>query len=132
MNRNMIGAAASAAWIEQHGLDASRTPHWYVEITIPTDSPGVQFEINIYPEEWGVIFRREHRVSSLRVTDIPFIHGLDEHRLLPDLPPLDRIDDLLALLERREGLAFHRARATVRSNLNRATSMVRAWLVGKR
>jgi len=127
-----IGAAASAAWAEQQGLDVSRTPHWYVEISVPTDSADTRFEINVYPEEWGVVFQRGNRVSSIRVTDIPFVHGLDDHRLLKDLPELAKIDDLLASLERRYDVAFHRTRATVRSNLIRATAIVRPWLVGQR
>ena len=127
-----IGGAASAAWIEQHGLDVSRAAHWYVEISIPTDSADTRFEINIYPEEWGIVFRRGSRVSSIRVTDVPFVHGLDDHRLISQLPALERIDDLLGLIEQRYDVAFHRMRATVRSNLPRATAIVWPWLVGAR
>lgn len=78
------------------------------------------------------MFRRGHRVSSIRVTDVQFVHGLDDHHMLKDLPDLTKIDDLLALLERRYDVAFHRTRATVRSNLVRATAIVRPWLVGQR
>jgi hypothetical protein len=127
-----IGAAASAAWIERQGLDVSATPHWYVEIAIPSDDVDTRFEINIYPEEWGIVFRRSTRVSSIRVTDVPFVHGLDDHRLLSHLPALEQIDDLLALLELRYDVAFHRMRASVRSNLVRSTAVVRSWLVGAR
>ncbi len=126
------GAAASAAWLEARGLDTTRTPHWYVEITIESDSPDVRFELNIYPEEWGVVFRRGARVSSIRVTDVAFVHGLDEHGLLSQLLGLDRIGDLLVQLERRFGLTFLRTRATVRTNLVRATAVVRPWLLGSR
>jgi hypothetical protein len=133
MNRiTTLGAAATAAWVRQHGLDVARTPHWYVEISVPTDSVDIRLEINLYPEEWGVVFRRGNRVSSVRVTDVPFVHGLDDHKLLSELPELARIDDLLAVLERRYDVAFHRTRVTVRSNLTRATAIVRSWLVGQR
>ena len=126
------GAAESVAWIDHQGLDTSRTVHWYVEISIPTESADTTFELNIYPEEWGVVFRRGPRVSSIRVTDVPFVHGLDEHRLLQELPGLDRIDTLLASLERRYEIEFQRARAAVRTNLVRATAIVRPWLVSQR
>lgn len=122
-----MGAAASAAWTEQHGLEV-----WYVEISIPTDTEDTRLELNIYPEEWGVIFRRGNRVSSIRVTDIAFVHGHDDYRLLHEVPSLDRIDDLLALLERRHDIAFQRIWTTVRSNLIGAPSIVRSWLVGPR
>lgn len=127
-----IGAAASAAWLEQLGLDASRAPQWYVEITIPTDDSDVRFKINIYPEEWGVMFRRGTRVSSIRVTDVPFIHGVDDDHLLPDLPALDRVGDLLANLERRFTLVFDLSRMRARSNFARATAIVRAWFNAQR
>jgi hypothetical protein len=126
------GAAASAAWIEQQGLDVSRTPHWYVEITIPSDEPDTRFELNLYPEEWGIVFQRGSRVSSIRVTDIAFVHGLDDHRLISQVPPLERIHDLLGLIERRYDIALFRMRANVRSNLARAVAVVRPWLVGAR
>jgi hypothetical protein len=129
---SITGAAATAAWAQKHGLDTTRTAHWHVEISIPTDVADTLFEINIYPEEWGIVFRRGSRVSSIRVTDIPFVHGHDDHRLLALLPDLEKIDDLLAVLERRYDVAFHRARATIRTNLVRAATNVRPWLVGQR
>jgi hypothetical protein len=129
MNR-VIGAAASAAWISRHELDVSKEPHWYVEISLPADVVDTRLEINIYPEEWGVIFRRGNRVSSIRVTDIPFVHGNDDHRLLSEIPALDEIHALLRNLEGRYDFAFQPTKATVRSNLVRATAIVRPWLVG--
>jgi hypothetical protein len=123
-----VGALASGAWLEQRGLDASRVPHWYVEITIGTDSPDTRLEVNIYPEEWGFVFRRGQRVSSIRITDVAFVHGVDEHRLLAETPSLERICDLLATLERRHAMTFLRDRPSVRSNLVRATSVIRPWM----
>jgi hypothetical protein len=128
----ILGAAASAAWIEARGLDATRVPHWYVEITVESDSLDTRFELNIYPEEWGFVFRRGTRVSSIRVTDLPFVHGPDEYQLLAQTPELGDIVDLLDQLERRFDLTFQRYRATVRSNLVRAAAVVRPWLAGSR
>lgn len=126
------GAAASAAWCQERDLDVTDVSHWYVEIAIPTDIDDTRFEINIYPEEWGVVFRRGVRMSSIRVTDVPFIHGRDEHRLLAVLPALERIGELLSSLERQYDVAFHRERAAVHSNFARATMIVRRWLIGSR
>jgi hypothetical protein len=123
-----IGAVASSTWLAQRGLAASRVPHWYVEITIASDTPDTRFEINIYPEEWGFVLRRGVRVSSIRVTDVAFVHGLDDYQLLQDTPSLEGIGDLLATLERRHGMTFLRDRPTVRSNLVRAAAVVRSWL----
>src|SRR5689334_10664491 len=46
------GAADSAAWADQRGLDISRAAVWYVEVTIPTDLDDTRLEINIYSDEW--------------------------------------------------------------------------------
>lgn len=76
-----LGSRASAAWLEQRGLDARQTPHWYVEITLAARhaSDEVAFELNIYPEEWGYVLRAGSRVSSIRVTDVVFVHGKDDY-----------------------------------------------------
>jgi hypothetical protein len=126
-----IGALASQRWLEERGL-ASSTTHWYVEITMRpwNDEQGTTvLTVNIYPEEWGVIFRHNYKASSLRVTDEPFVHGRDDFTLLADLGELTGLGDLLVKLERRFGFAFDRAHATVQSNIRRATPVVRGWLV---
>jgi hypothetical protein len=125
-----LGSRASAAWLEQRGLDARQTPHWYVEITLAARhaSDEVAFALNIYPEEWGYVLRAGSRVSSIRVTDVVFVHGKDDHQLLPLTPELDHVGELIALIETRTLVAFRRSRAAVRSNLVRASSVVRAWL----
>ena len=124
-----VGALASAAWLDEQDLGNARVPHWYVEISITTAPPtAAQFELNIYPEEWGFVLRQGSRVSSIRVTDEPFVHGRDDHKLLAANLELARIGTLLAQLEVRIGAPFNRAQAQVRSNLQRATPIVRAWL----
>jgi hypothetical protein len=127
-----LGSQAAAAWAAQVGLDVAGTPHWYVEIELHTDPVEAQLDLNIYPEEWGVVFRRGNRVSSIRVTDVPFVHGKDDHGLLTGLPELARFDELLAMLERRYDVVFQRTHPAVRSNLRRALASVRPWLVGSR
>jgi hypothetical protein len=127
---NTMGARATAAWLEERGLDPHNTPRWYVEVTLEAldAARDVRFELNIYPEEWGYILRVGPRVSSIRITDVAFVHGKDDHQLLSLTPELAKIGDLIALIETRRMVAFRRTRATVRSNLTRAASVVRAWL----
>lgn len=127
-----MGARAAATWAAQVGLDVAGTPHWYVEICLHTDPNDAQLDLNIYPEEWGVVFRRGNRVSSIRVTDVPFVHGKDDHGLLTGFPELAQFDELLAGLERRYDLVFQRTQPAVRSNLRRALAGVRPWLIGSR
>ena len=125
-----LGARASDRWLRERGFDASPNPRWYVEITLhPQEiAEDATFELNLYPEEWGYMFRRGAQVSSIRITDVPFVHGRDEHRLLGSTPPLEEIGTLIALLEKRHAITFQRTQASVRSNLTRAASIVRAWL----
>jgi hypothetical protein len=123
------GASESARWLEERGLDTSRVTRWFVEITMETnDLAPSKFELNIYPEEWGFILRSGPRVSSLRVTDVPFVHGRDDHHLLDRVTSLDRIGELVARIESEQEIKFQRRDAVVRSNLVRASSVVRSWL----
>lgn len=124
-----LGAAASAKWLEARRLDAKNVPHWYVEIAIGSDIADTGIDVNIYPEEWGFVFRHGARVSSIRVTDIPFIHGRDDFGLLRDTPELEHLGELLAVLERRLDIKFHRVRPTVKANVDRAAAAVGRWLV---
>jgi hypothetical protein len=122
----ILGAAESETWLDERGLVP--VPHWFVEIEVATDEPNVCIVVNIYPEEWGFVFRRGPHVSSIRITDVPFMHGADDDSLLPDVPRLERLDELLIKLERRFGVTFQRSAAVVHANLIRATAVVRAWL----
>jgi hypothetical protein len=126
-----LGAAASNRWLADRRLESTAS-HWYVEITIDTDVLDVRFELNIYPEEWGFVFRYGRRVSSIRITDVAFVHGRDEHQLLSKTPPLERIGELLADLEQRYGVTFAHKSAIVKSNLIRATATIRPWLLAPR
>lgn len=125
-----LGARASAAWLEDLGLDTGRVPRWYVEVALAAvdEDDDLRFELNVYPEEWGYVLRAGTRVSAIRISDAPFIHGRDDHQLLPLTPGLSRIGDLIAVIETRRIVAFRRSQAMVRSNLVRATSVVRTWL----
>ncbi len=122
---------ATTQWIEQCGLATLNTPSWYVEVSISTAREDTRCELNVYPDEWGVIFRRGIRVSSVRVTDVAFVHGRDDDNLLRVFPSLDRVRNLITLLEHRFDLAFDRAGSAVHSNLTRASAIIRGWLLEK-
>lgn len=122
----ILGAAEGEAWLEERGL--TPVPHWYLEIEVRTDDPQTSMTINIYPEEWGFVFRRGLRVSSIRITDVPFVHGADDDRLLAQTPSLETFGELLAKLEQRFDVTFHPLTALVHTNLIRAAAVVRPWL----
>ena len=124
-----MGAMASAAWLRERGLDPADSPHWYVEITLVAgDPPLAHVDLNIYPEEWGYVLRVANRVSSIRITDEPFVHGSDDHRMLATTPALANFGELIRDIESHRGLAFSRSGASIRTNLTRGTPIVRAWL----
>ena len=120
-----LGAEAAHRWRLALGL--ASVPHWFAEIAIPADRDA-QFDLHLYAEEWGFTFARASRTSWIRVTDIAFVHGRDDHGLLARTPDLLAIHLLLAELERAHGLAFHRDTASVRTNLPDATNVIREWI----
>jgi hypothetical protein len=125
-----LGAVASRAWLEARGLEPRGDAGWYIEVDLRADLPGARFELNLYPEEWGFIFRVHPRMSSIRITDLAFVHGLDEFRLLDRTPRLEQLAILLAALEHEYMLRFDHDGASVRTNLDEVhtTAAVRAWL----
>lgn len=124
-----LGALASRAWIDRHGI-AGPFDGWFVEIQLRADVPDVRFELNVYPEEWGFVFRIGKQVSTIRITDVPFVHGVDELKLLPRTPTLDELPGFLATLQAEHGMQFDGARATVHTNLDepRVSAVVQTWL----
>jgi hypothetical protein len=115
-------------WLHDRGLNAAKTPRWFVEIEVPTNVEGSRIEINIYPEEWGFVFRYGARVSSIRVTDVVFAHGRDDYQLAGKTPSLDHLGELLRAIEESHHVVFERNQPTIRSNLARALPVVRGWL----
>jgi hypothetical protein len=132
------GTLAAGAWLTERGLRApSRT--WDVEIgldvvttpaTIDFDERhATRFQLLIYAEEWGFRFTHAGQTSWIRVTDISFIHGRDDHRLLEHTPPLKRIGSLIRELEKRFGVSFERQHAAVRTTIPNAEVAIRGWIV---
>jgi hypothetical protein len=124
-----IASTAAAAWLEGCGLDPDGLRHWWVEITLTCEhSLQSQLHLNIYPTEWGFTFRHAQKVSSIRITDQLHVEKADEHDLPAEAVELARFTSQLVVLEDRHRLSFRRHCAAVRSNIRRATPIVRAWL----
>jgi hypothetical protein len=126
------GPLASAAWLLARGL-LPREQKWFVEIELPAKGKSehealAKLLLEVYAEEWGFRFERERRVSWIRVTDVPFVHGRDDHGLLTKTPRLERISMLVRALEGDHGIEFERTQATIRSNVPNADSVISSWL----
>lgn len=129
------GPLATAAWLVEREL-FPREPRWFVEIAlgIGHEPPafdrqdGTRFHLELFAEEWGFLFCHDDRTSWIRVTDVPFVHGRDEHKLLHRTPPLTGVGKLLRSIEQQHGLAFARAHAAVRTNIGDGEPAVRTWL----
>jgi hypothetical protein len=118
------GPLASAAWIVARGLTPDDTK-WFVELAFV--APDARFELAIYAEEWGVRFERGERVSWVRVTDIAFVHGRDDHHLIDRLPPLREIGRLVHELESEHGIRLDRREVRVSTSLPDAVTVLQTW-----
>lgn len=119
------GPIASAAWLVERGLSPD-DQKWHVDIAL--EDGDTRFELEIYAEEWGFKLSHEGRVSWIRVTDVPFVHGRDEHQLLRRTPPLKHIGVLLAELEQRYEIRFDRRSAAIRTTIADAAPIVASWI----
>jgi hypothetical protein len=131
------GKLAAQAWLRTRGLSTPATIPWHVEVALDVrDAPAVlqfderrdtRFRIEIYSEEWGVFFCHGGKASWIRVTDIPFMHGRDDFRLLPTLPALKDIGLLLRSIERQYAIKFRRDLALIRTNIPSAEPGLQLW-----
>jgi hypothetical protein len=120
------GPIASAAWLAARELYPKEVK-WNVVITLDTDA-GSRFDLEIFAEEWGFKFCHADRESWIRVTDVPFVHGRDEHELLRGTPPLREIGALVRKLEKRYGIKFRRRRASIRTTIAEGSPAIRRWI----
>jgi len=131
------GPLASAAWLVARGL-FPKEPKWYVEVTLDTSAAPAsavfdertasRFQIEIYSEEWGFQFWHAGRLSWIRVTDVPFVHGRDEHDLLRRVPPLKTIGALIVTLEQRHAIELARHHALIRTSIPDAGEAIARWV----
>jgi hypothetical protein len=120
------GPLAAATWLIARDL-VPHPPKWFVTITFPARD-GSKFDLEILSEEWGFRFERQSRVSWIRVTDIAFSHGQDEHQLLPHTPPLKNVGALLRSLEKAHGVKFELDAPIIRTNLDGAEHAIVEWI----
>ena len=132
------GKLAAQAWLRARTLSTPSLTPWHVEITLDIrngparpdidEARDTRLRLEIYSEEWGVFFCHAGRASWIRVTDIAFVHGRDDFRLLSIVPPLKDISSLIRTIERQHDLAFRRDHALVRTNVASAQTVVQAWV----
>lgn len=133
-----VGMRAAASWLGDRKLQTPTLKRWHVEVSIATlDEPAplnyddrvdTRFHVDIYSEEWGFFFCHGGRASWIRVTDIPFVHGRDDFKLLALTPTLSEVGQLLRSIEKHHQLAFHRRHALVRTNIAGAEGSIRRWV----
>jgi hypothetical protein len=133
-----IGALDSAAWLSDRGVTPPAWQRWHVEIVLdvtdarpPTDydeTTATRFHLDIYKEEWGIYFCHAGYSSWIRVTDIAFVHGRDDYRLLSSMPSLKDAGSLLRRIEQQHQIAFKRHHARIRTNLSNAEGAFRRWI----
>ena len=132
------GKLAAQTWVRARSLSTPALTPWHVEVTLGVDHapPPVELDeardsrlrIEIYSEEWGVFFCHQGRASWLRVTDVPFVHGRDDFKLLAMLPPLKDLRFLVRSLEKQHAIALRREHAVIRTNVPSAHPAVHAWV----
>jgi hypothetical protein len=127
------GPLAAASWLIARGLLPSE-PRWFVEITLTAAGSvpenATQLRIEIYSEEWGFMFQHDGKVSWIRVTDLPFVHGRDDHALLADTPALKDLSRFVRNLEKRYSCRFARTSPEIRSSIAGAEPAVQRWVDG--
>jgi hypothetical protein len=119
------GPLATAAWCVSRGLFPNGRD-WFVEITMHAGAS--RFAIEIYAAEWGFAFHHDGRVSWIRVTDIPFVHGQDDFQLLHETTSLMQINAMVHHVEHLYGIKFARDQATVRTSIEDAEPAIGEWL----
>jgi hypothetical protein len=118
---------AAASWLIARDLIPQQPLKWFVTITLSARS-GAKLDLEILAEEWGFRFEHENRVSWIRVTDIAFAHGHDDHALLGRTPKLQNIGKLVRWIESTYGVRFEIDAPIVRTNLTEAEQPIRDWL----
>jgi hypothetical protein len=122
------GPLATSSWLVARAL-LPGDPRWFVELVFEIAGEATTvFQLEIYAEEWGYQFHHDGKASWIRVTDIPFVHGQDEHALLRETPKLHDIGRLFRTLDTRFGLGLSGCIPTVRTNIRGAEPIVLEWV----
>lgn len=133
------GALAAGAWLSARGLSVAQHPRWEVAIALDVvdaqasaevaSARDTRFHIAIAASEWGFYFCHHSRASWIRVTDVPFIHERDDFELLPHVPPLRDLGQLVQRLEAKYRIQFRRKHASIKTTLPDIEQAVRIWCV---
>jgi hypothetical protein len=132
------GAVEAAEWLAARGLTTAKT-RWNVNVSLDVvDAPApaiyarekdTRFHLDIYRDEWGLVFVHKKKTSHIRRTaNETIVNGFDQHKLRKELPALASIGEFLRALEAKHGVAFERRHALVRSNVAGAQAALRDWL----
>lgn len=119
------GPIASAAWLAAREL-YPKDPKWHAVATLPAE--GARFQLEIYAEEWGFVFEIADKQSWIRITDVPFVHGRDDHGLLSRTPPLRQIGKLVRSLESAHAIKFDRDGAQIDTTIADGVDAIRTWI----
>ena len=130
------GPLACAAWLVERGITCADN-RWFViaafdaapdaQLESFDEDSATRFQVELFSEEWGFRFCHRGRVSWVRITDIAFAHGRDDHDLLASKPRLKDIGKMLRALEKRYDLSFDRTRPLTRTSISGAEDAVREW-----
>ena len=132
------GARAAAAWLRARGEAPPAITRWHAEIALDViherapsefdEATATRFHLDIYGEEWGVFLCHAGRASWIRVTDVAFIHGRDDFKLLEHIPPLRDVGVLLRRFEHDHHVRFQRQHAAVVTNVPNLEPAIRRWI----
>jgi len=132
------GALAARGWLAARGVCEPATTRWHVKIVLDViDKPAraqfdprvdTRFRIEVFSVEWAFLFCHSGRASSIRVTDIAFVHGRDDFLLLDATPSLKELGMLLRSVEQQHGVRFRRRCALVETSLPDREAPIRKWV----
>ena len=123
---------ATAEWLASRGVRPDPVA-WDVAIALddhPT-APTTRLHLAISSTEWSIAFERTPLMSWIRVVDdVAESTGRDDFQLASRMPGLANLGTLVASLERQYDMHLRRLHAVIRTNLPRAESAIRLWVVG--
>jgi hypothetical protein len=132
------GALAASQWVRDRQIPTASGQRWHIEIALDVgdatpsvdydEKSATRFHLDIYSEEWGHYFCHAGRSSWIRVTDLAFVHGKDDHHLLGLTPSLRDVGQLIRHLEHKYAIRFRRDLALIRTNLANAEHAIRQWV----
>jgi hypothetical protein len=126
-----LGSQATAAWIAARGLLIATNARWRVTILLDDGAavPACELHLAIDSNEWSYRVLHDHKMSWIRVRDLPCAASCDDFELLPHTPTLRNLSSLVQMIEDRFDVRLRRASARVRTNVVGAEDKIRLWVV---